>query len=255
MTDKNLTEIICLVDRSGSMDSVRDDAIGGFNAFLKEQQDSKHGKCLLTYVQFDSQGIDTVHECKPVHRVPKLNKDTFVPRGGTPLREAMIKTIDDAGKRFATLDEDKRPGNVVFVVLTDGHENASGGEYTQERLTEMVRVQSEDYDWTFVFLAQNIDAFDVGHSIGLRASSPKHFMAKAAGGAVGAQQVYYAASAGINNLRAKSARGQSRSYSIQDKEEMTSGALVEDCARSFALSSTDDPAEGDSSSTTDSSAE
>ena len=106
MTDKNLTEIICLVDRSGSMEAVRDDSIGGFNAFLEEQQKSEFGKCLLTYVQFDSQGIDTVHECKPVADVPKLTRDTFVPRGGTPLIDAMCKTIDDTGARLAKLPED-----------------------------------------------------------------------------------------------------------------------------------------------------
>lgn len=254
MTDKNLTEIICLVDRSGSMSSVRDDAIGGFNAFLKEQQDSKHGKCLLTYVQFDTQGVETVHESKPVHRVPKLTPETFVPRGGTPLIDAMCKTIDDVGRRLAKTPEEKRPGNVVFVTLTDGEENSSQ-RFNNEDLKQRVKTQTEDFDWTFVYLAQNIDAFAAARSIGLDMASPKHFISNSAQGGVGAAQVYFAASAGINNLRAKSARGQSRSYSVQDKEEMTSGALVEDCARSFALSSTDDPAEGDSSSTTDSSAE
>jgi hypothetical protein len=251
MTDKNLTEIICLVDRSGSMDSVRDDSIGGFNAFLKEQQDSKHGKCLLTYVQFDSQSIDTVHECKPIHRVPKLTHDTFVPRGGTPLREAMCKTIDDAGRRFAALDEDKRPGNVVFVVLTDGEENASGKGFTHEMLQEKVRIQTDDFDWTFVFLAQNIDAFAAGRSIGVDMNNAKHFVGNMMKGGAGAQQVYFAASAGINNLRAKSARGQGTSYSTQDKEELTRG-LTADSA--VVLSSTEDSLD-DSSSTTDSSAE
>ena len=248
MTDKKLTEIICLVDRSGSMQSVADDAIGGFNAFLKEQQASKHGKCLLTYVQFDSQGIDIVHESKPVNDVPELTRETFVPRGGTPLREAMCTIIDSTGNRFAAVAENRRPGNVVFVVITDGQENSSGREYTEELLKEKVRVQSEKYDWTFVFLAQNIDAFIAGSRIGLSNTNRKHFVARTSDGAVGAAQGYYVASAGISNLRAKGCCGQSLSFSHQDKEELSAASLIEDSARAVVLTSTEDSLDGSSSS-------
>lgn len=252
MTDKNLTEIVAIVDRSGSMDSVQDDAIGGFNTFLTEQQKSKHGKCLMTYVQFDGQSIDTIHECKPIEDVPKLTRETFVPRGSTPLREAMCKTMDSVGERLAGLPDEKRPGNVVVVVVTDGHENASGKDFTSDLLKKKVATQTDDFDWTFVYLAQNIDAFASGRDIGMHVNSSKHFLGQMRGGGQGAQAAYYVASAGINNMRYKSSRGKKAAFSSVDKEEMTRGVLSEEA---FNLSSTGDEDDLTSSSSTDSSSE
>lgn len=262
MTNKNLTEIVCLVDRSGSMNSVREDAIGGFNAFLKGQKESKHGDCYLTYVQFDGGGIDTIHEQMPIQNVPELTPATFVPRGSTPLLEAMCRTIDSVGTRLANLKEDSRPGNVVFVVLTDGQENASGRDFTRDLLKEKIRVQTDDYDWSFVFLAQNIDAFAAGRDIGIDMSNKKHLVAKACAGGQGAAQIYHATSAAVNNARSKARRGMDIAYSVSDKEEFCAGAAMVK-AEDFVLSSTEDfsdtsstdaPSTGDSSST-DSSAE
>lgn len=236
MTDKNLTEIVAIVDRSGSMDSVQDDAIGGFNTFLAEQQKSKHGKCLMTYVQFDGQSIDTVHECKPIHEVPKLTRETFQPRGSTPLYDAIGTTIQVVGQRLSNIPEEKRPGNVVIVILTDGQENASR-EFHQGQIQKMVKEQTDKYDWTFIYLAQNIDAFASGRDIGMHVNSSKHFMGQMRGGGQGAAAAYYVASAGVNNMRYKSSRGKKAMFSAADKDEMTKGVLSEEA---FELSSTDD---------------
>lgn len=256
MTDKKKTEIVFIMDRSGSMDSVVADAIGGFNAFLKEQQKNKEDKCLLTYVQFDTEGVDTVHECKPIEDVPPLNTDTFVPRGGTPLIYAMCKTIDDVGRRLKNVDEDKRPGNVIVVTLTDGEENASNRyntnevKYTNELLKSKIEKQSDHYDWTFMFLMQNSDAFAAAGNMGINMNHPKHFVGNMMKGARGQQAAYFVASAAVGQSRKRAARGMSTDFAAEEKEAYTSGLLGDDKdMKNLNISETS----GDSSSTTDSS--
>jgi hypothetical protein len=194
MTDQNLTEIICVLDRSGSMGSIRDDAIGGFNTFLDEQQKDKVDRCLLTLAQFDDQ-YEIVHESKPIEDVPKLTPETYVPRNTTALLDAIGKTIDDSGKRFAAMPEEKRPGAVVFVILTDGQENASK-VYSHEAVMNRIKTQHDAYKWEFVFLAANQDAIKAGASFGI------HNAANFSHDAAGAQGIYQNLSKGVSNYRA-----------------------------------------------------
>lgn len=167
--DTNLCEIIVLLDRSGSMDAIKDDMMGGFDSFVKEQR-SVPGACVLTLVQFDSFGIDTVHEAKPIADVPAL---LLEPRGMTPLLDAVGRTINDVGQRLERTPEDKRPGRVLFVIVTDGHENASK-EFKLDQIKSMVEHQTNTYQWQFSYLGANVDAFAEagGLGIGRQSSSP-----------------------------------------------------------------------------------
>ena len=218
--DKDLTEIIIIMDRSGSMESVADDAIGGFNTFLKEQQESKEGRCFMTYCQFDT-NYEIVHEALPIADMKPLDRETFVPRGGTALLDAVGKTIYDVGRRLKKTPKDKRPGNVVVVILTDGEENSSRG-YTLDKVKEMIKRQSKDYDWTFIFLGQGIDAFAAGHGMGLDMSDPNVFVGNMGAGSRGQQAAYFMASAAVVGTRHRKMHGMSKGYTTGEKEVFTS---------------------------------
>lgn len=162
MPKSGLCEIVVLLDRSGSMQSIKADMEGGFNKFMDDQR-KEPGECLLTLVQFDSGGIDTVHEAKPIKDVPPL---VIEPRGSTPLLDAMGHTIVSVGARLAATPEDARPEKVVFVVVTDGQENASV-KYAKEKIAAMVKEQSETWKWHFTFLGANVDAFAEAGAVGI----------------------------------------------------------------------------------------
>lgn len=195
MTDQNLTEIICIVDRSGSMAMIADDAIGGFNQFLEDQKKVDVDKCNLTYVQFDSE-YEVIHECKPIQDVPALTNETFQPRGSTALLDAVGKTIADAGNRFSALSEEKRPGAVVVVILTDGQENSSC-EFTREQVKDMIQTQTDVFSWEFIFLGANQDSFTEGSMLGIGAKNIGNFGFSSAG----VKSVYSNVSQTIANYR------------------------------------------------------
>jgi uncharacterized protein YegL len=169
MPDKNFTEIIVLLDRSGSMANIKGDMEGGFNTYVDDLRDMQH--CLLTLVQFDTGGIDTVIESCPIKAVPKMRLE---PRGGTPLLDALGQTIDRTGERFRNAPEEKRPGQVMFVIITDGEENSSHA-YTKERVKQMVEHQSKVYKWEFVFLGANMDSFAEAGGLGIHSGAIANF--------------------------------------------------------------------------------
>jgi hypothetical protein len=151
----DLTEIAYVLDRSGSMESLATDAIGGFNSFLQSQKQAP-GRANFTLVLFDHE-YQVVHKSVDIQQVPNLDEHTYVPRGSTALLDAVGRTIDDLGARLARLPEDKRPGKVIVAIFTDGLENASR-VFTTERLAESIKHQQEKYSWEFLFLAANQDA-------------------------------------------------------------------------------------------------
>lgn len=175
MTDKNKIHITLVLDRSGSMgwDGKDEATISGFNEFLEDQKDIKNKVVLFTLVQFDSESglapyqreqtpaYHVVYNSIPIQDVPPLTKETFKPRGGTALNDAVGRTIDNLGKQLAAMPEDERPGHVLFVVLSDGMENASK-VYTREQVVGMINHQRDVYNWDFLFLAQGMDAQEEG---------------------------------------------------------------------------------------------
>lgn len=173
MAKENLTDIIVVLDRSGSMSSIKNDTIGGFNQFLKDQQDLP-GEATLSLYQFDHE-YDVVFEGVKIKDVQPLNDKTFVPRGNTRLLDSMARTIISTGERLDTLSEEEKPGKVMVVIITDGEENSSV-EYHRhrdgrERIAEMVKHQEATYKWEFVYLGANQDAIAVGTSMGIKAGS------------------------------------------------------------------------------------
>jgi len=162
--NKDLTEIVLVVDRSGSMYSCKADAGGGINQFIKEQQ-KMDGKADLTLVQFDYE-YEFIHEGVDIDEVGEYTLD---PRGGTALLDAVGRTVQETGARLAKLDEKDRPGLVAFVIVTDGEENSSS-EFKLEQVKEMIAEQTDKYNWQFTFLGEGLDAFAGGSSLGIGSS-------------------------------------------------------------------------------------
>jgi hypothetical protein len=145
----DLTHVALVVDRSGSMDSCRQEAQEAVNSFVKKQAEGV-GECRVTLVEFDNE-YRAVYENVLAGDAPRY---VLEPRGMTALLDAMGRTIHSVGQSLSNMVEADRPGLVVVVVMTDGHENASK-EYTQAKVAEMVKVQQEQYNWQFVFLGAN----------------------------------------------------------------------------------------------------
>ena len=208
---KDATHIAVLLDRSGSMGDIKDDAIGGFNCFLKEQK-AAGANATLTLVQFDTESTDVVHESMPILEVPDLNHQTFQPRGGTPLLDALGQTIDNTGRALAAIPEANRPNKVVFVVITDGQENSSH-RYTKASVKEKIDHQSGQYNWQFVFLGANQDAFDEAGAVGIA-------MGNAANFAPARMQVAFAATAANVASYRRSGNAAKLAYSEDQRAEM-----------------------------------
>jgi len=208
---KDATHIAVLLDRSGSMGDIKDDAIGGFNCFLKEQK-AAGANATLTLVQFDTESTDVVHESMPILEVPDLNHQTFQPRGGTPLLDALGQTIDSTGRALAAIPEANRPNKVVFVVITDGQENSSH-QHTKASVKERIDRQSSQYNWQFVFLGANQDAFDEAGAVGIA-------MGNAANFAPARMQAAFAATAANVASYRRSGNAAKLAYSDDQRAEM-----------------------------------
>ncbi|KRB77965.1 hypothetical protein ASE01_07245 [Nocardioides sp. Root190] len=165
MTRADLTHLYFLLDRSGSMQSIKADTEGGFAAFIAEQR-AAVGECRVTLAQFDNE-YDLVFSDLPVEEVPALQ---LQPRGSTALLDAMGRLITTAGTSLAALGDDERPGTVIVAVMTDGHENASQ-EWTHPAIKALVEQQTKDYAWQFLYMGADQDAIEVGASLGVSADA------------------------------------------------------------------------------------
>lgn len=175
---QDYAEIACILDRSGSMSSILHDTIGGFNSFIEEQK-KLPGTANVTLVLFDDK-YEVPYDAISINDIPSLTTDTFVPRGMTALLDAVGKTINTLGERLSKMAEEDRPSTVVICIITDGQENASK-EFTSQKIKEMITLQEETYSWKIIFLAANIDATDVGESIGIKGASTYNFTANSRG--------------------------------------------------------------------------
>jgi len=175
---KDVTEIICIIDRSGSMESIRSDAIGGFNRFLADQQEPED-PARRTMVLFDDH-YEVVHNGADIHSVPLLTNKTFVPRGSTALLDAVGKTLNTVSARLAEIPANDRPEKVIVAILTDGHENAST-EFSLPVIREMISHYTTDLKWDFIYLAATQDAFSEAGQMGISADYTMRFAASKAG--------------------------------------------------------------------------
>lgn len=175
---KGLTEIICILDRSGSMSSIIRDSIGGFNSFLKSQKEQP-GEAKVSIVFFDHE-YNLFENAIDINKIKDLNSKTYVPRGNTALLDAIGTTINTIGERIQNEKEEDRPEKVLVAILTDGEENSST-KFTKEIITKMIEHQKSHYKWDFVFLAANQDAIQAGAGIGINANSCFNYQANAVG--------------------------------------------------------------------------
>lgn len=188
----NLTDITLVVDRSGSMQDIHSDAEGGINAFITEQA-QQPGMALLTLVQFDTE-YEFIHHGIPIQQVSAYK---LQPRGQTALLDAVGRAIKETGKRLETMPETERPGLVVFVIVTDGHENASK-EFTKTQIKEMIEHQQTVYQWRFTFLGADQHAFDEAQSMGIHLGSSASYARSRS------RQAYAMSSGKLSRMRGQS---------------------------------------------------
>ena len=160
------THIAVILDRTGSMASIRDETIAGFNGFLNEQK-AAPGFATLTLVQFDTADpYEVIHRFKPIEAVPELNRETYVPRARTPLLDAMGRGIIDLEESLAAMDEHDRPARVIMAIITDGRENASR-EFRKDEVKRMIEEKREREGWEFIFLGADLDGVRDARRIGI----------------------------------------------------------------------------------------
>lgn len=203
------SDITVVLDRSGSMACLVDEVIGAFNTFVDEQQQVA-GQASFSLVQFDDR-YEVYLDAVDLAKVGRLDRTTYVPRGMTALYDAVGRAIVATGTRLAALDEAERPDKVVFLIQTDGMENASH-EYDAATLQEMIRHQQDKYAWEFVFLGANIDAGSVAEEIGIARDKALQY----ANNADGTRAAFAAVSDNLAGFR----RGdrQHMAYAEEDRE-------------------------------------
>ncbi len=169
---ENLTEMVFVLDRSGSMSGLAADTIGGFNELI-EKQKKIEGDAYVTTVLFDHE-YEVLHDHVALEEVAPLTDKEYFARGSTALLDAVGRTIDAVGARLAAAPEEERPAHVVFVITTDGMENSSR-EYTAKRVRGMIEHQQQKYSWQFVFLGANMDAVSEARNLGISAKYAADF--------------------------------------------------------------------------------
>lgn len=203
MTPSKYTHISMVVDRSGSMVSLVNDTIGGYNSLMKSQREVP-GRCTVSLQLFDHEHLHP-YSFRDLKEVPELDRETYVPRGSTALLDAIGTEIESTGLVLAAMSEALRPDKVIIGIITDGQENASciraetiplvpalnipnwnaSGvgplKYSKDNLQRMIKHQQDVYKWEFLFLGANIDAIATASSVGIYAGNSINYMGNAAG--------------------------------------------------------------------------
>lgn len=161
---ENLTEIVFILDRSGSMSGLESDTIGGFNSMIAKQQ-KEEGEAIVSTVLFDDE-TDVIHDRVAIGRVKKLTEEDYYVRGCTALLDAVGGAIHHIGNVHKYAREEDRPAKTLFVITTDGLENASR-HYSFKDVKKLIKRQQEKYNWEFLFLGANIDAIEVAGNMGI----------------------------------------------------------------------------------------
>jgi uncharacterized protein YegL len=189
---KGASEIVIVLDRSGSMTSTKADAEGGLREFIAKQR-LIPGDCRVTFYRFDDR-IDRVFEDKPIERV-QSEELRLEPRGSTALLDAMAKAIDEVGARLAQRADYDRPEFVYVVVVTDGYENSS--VHTTKDVFEKVSHQRDKYDWQFIFIGADQDAIASAAKLGIKADQTLNYK----GSHIGTTNAYRALTESMSDAR------------------------------------------------------
>ena len=192
---KNLTELVFILDRSGSMAGLEADTIGGFNAMI-EKQKGEDGEAIVSTVLFDHLS-EVIHDRVDLQKIRPMTRKEYYVRGCTALLDAVGRAIHHIGNVHKYAREEDRPEKTLFVITTDGMENASR-EYTYRRVKELIRRQQERHGWEFIFLGANIDAAREAARFGISEDRAANYHADSQGTAV----IYEAVSEAVCNVRA-----------------------------------------------------
>lgn len=217
---KNLTEIIFIIDKSGSMQALADDTIGGFNGFVESQRELD-GEAYLTTVLF-STDRRKLHDHIDIREVPAMDKRQYVAGGMTAMLDAIGETINEVQTRIDNTPVENRPNNILCVITTDGLENSSH-TYDKSTVQHMIEHQTKGHGWQFIFLGANMDAVQEAADIGI------HTAATYSANSVGTKAVYDSINYAATSYRAMGVVDDAWASAIKESN---------DCAVS-AISSTD----------------
>lgn len=162
--NKDLTELVFILDKSGSMAGLESDTIGGFNSMLNKQRDGE-GECIITTVLFDHRYV-LLHDRSDIKGVSPLSNKEYYVGGSTALLDAIGLTINKISHAHKHISEAYRPGKVMFVIMTDGYENSSR-RFLHKEIRALIKEHKERQGWEFIFLGANIDAVSVAESFGI----------------------------------------------------------------------------------------
>ena len=191
----DLTELLMILDMSGSMYSLRDDTIGGYNSLIEEQK-KEEGSAIVTTVLFND-GYSVVHDRVDINDVKPMTSADYVPQGTTAMLDAVGKAITSIGQKLAEMPEEQRPSKVMVTIITDGYENASR-EYSWDVIKAMIKEQREKYSWIFTFIGADIDTMSVSNNLGIDSRLSKSYTKSVDG----SNSVYKSVSKAMKRVRA-----------------------------------------------------
>ena len=181
---KGLTEIVFILDRSGSMSGLESDTIGGYNSMI-EKQKKEEGEALISTVLFDGQ-TDVLHDRVPLDKIDPITEKEYYVRGSTALLDAVGGAIHHIGNVHKYAREEDVPEKTLFIITTDGMENSSR-QYSYDKVKKMIEKQKEKYHWEFIFLGANIDAVGVADRFGVDRQHAVRYECDSAGTALNFQ--------------------------------------------------------------------
>ena len=214
---KNLTELVFILDRSGSMAGLEDDTIGGFNAMI-EKQKREPGEAYVSTVLFDNVS-EVIHDRADIQRVSPMTRKDYYVRGCTALLDAVGDAIHHIGNVHKYAREEDRPEKTLFVITTDGMENASR-RYSYDRLKALIEKQKRRYGWEFLFLGANIDAIGTARRFGIDEDRAVNYHCDSKGTALN----YEVVSDAIRTVRANAPLSQSWKARIDEDYKNRSGS-------------------------------
>lgn len=191
----NITELVFIIDRSGSMAGLESDTIGGFNSLIKKQK-KQHGECFVSTVLFDNVS-EVLHDRVKLSEIAKMTERDYFTRGATALIDAIGCAIHHIGNIHKYARREDVPEHTMFVIITDGYENASH-LYDSDRVKAMIENQKKKYGWDFLFIGANIDAVETAKHFGIGADRAVDYHADRKGTAV----LYDTVSDAVCNMRA-----------------------------------------------------
>ncbi len=175
---KDLTELVFILDKSGSMFGLESDTIGGFNSLI-EKQKKEPGEAIVSTILFNHK-VEVIHDRINLNEVSTLTENEYVTDGCTALLDAIGSAITKIVSIRKNTPEEEHPEKTMFIITTDGMENSSS-EYSYSKIKKMIKLQQEKYNWEFIFLAANIDSAEVADSIGIARENAVSYCCDAAG--------------------------------------------------------------------------